>query len=125
MQYFYGMLWLIVVHFFADFVFQSDWMAQNKSKSNLALGAHVAIYTVTLFFGVIPLILIIWPKDEANIFAWIGINGVAHFATDYLTSRINKRLWEAKEVHYFFVGVGADQVIHYMTLALTMVWLLK
>lgn len=125
MQYFYGMLWLLVAHFIGDFVLQSDWMAQNKSKSNEALGLHVMVYTLALGVGAIPLVFILGRPSFGLPLAWILLNGAAHFATDYVTSRINARLWAAKEVHYFFVGVGADQLIHYLTLGLTMIWLLR
>ena len=125
MQYFYGLLWLLTVHFIADFVLQSDWMAQNKSKSNEALSAHVAIYTVCLLIGAIPLAFILGHHGGVMMGLWVAINGGAHFATDYVTSRINSRLWATKQVHNFFVGVGADQLIHALTLGLTMVWLLR
>ena len=125
MQYFYGMMYLIVLHFIADFILQSDWMAQNKSKSNEALGFHVCIYTLVLLFGSVPLAFIVPVYNGKLVLAWVLLNGCAHFATDYITSRINSKLWAAKEVHWFFVGVGADQVIHYMTLGFTMVWLLN
>lgn len=125
MQFFWGLLWLLMVHFIADFVLQSDWMAQNKSKSNQALGLHVTVYTATLLFGSIPLLFILNHGGGSIIGVWVLLNGAAHFATDYITSRVNSRLWTAKEVHWFFVGVGADQLIHYFTLALTMVWLLR
>lgn len=133
MPYFYGMLWLIMVHFIGDFVLQSDWMAQNKSKSNYALGLHVGIYIIALLVGAIPLLFILdYPGDPVfgdrgslTVFLWVVLNGAAHFVTDYITSRINSHLLAAKQIHYFFVGIGADQVVHYMTLALTMIWLLK
>lgn len=129
MQYFYGMLWLTVVHFIADFVLQSDWMAQNKSKDNRALGLHVTAYTSALAIGSIPLVFILGYGSHPAIgpvtAIWVIANGGAHFVTDFITSRINSRLWAAKEVHWFFVGIGADQVIHYLTLGLTMVWILS
>ena len=98
-------LLLVWVHFAADFILQTDAMAQNKSKSNAWLGLHILVYTV-------PLVLF---------FGWYFaiINGIAHFLVDWCTSRINKRLWDAGKVHYFFVGVGADQAIHISTLVLT------
>lgn len=93
---------LIWVHWFSDFVLQTDKMAMNKSKSNLWLLFHVVVYTIPfLYFGVL----------------FALINGAAHFLVDYVTSRINSRLWAAKKVHYFFVGVGIDQAIH-MTILL-------
>jgi hypothetical protein len=48
-----------------------------------------------------------------------GITFVAHTATDYVTSRINARLWEEKKVHWFFVSIGFDQFLHYTQLLLT------
>jgi hypothetical protein len=128
MQYFYGLLWLLTVHFIADFILQSDWMAQNKSKSNKALGLHVAAYTAALLVGTAPLAFILQgpvPIPFLMAALWVSLNGAAHFATDYITSRINSRLWAAKNVHWFFVGVGFDQLIHAWTLGLTMVWLLR
>lgn len=100
-------LWL-VVHFVADFVLQSNWMAQNKSKRWDALALHCLIYGAC------------W--------LWLGVRFAAvtfllHFLTDAVTSRINSRLWAEKRVHGFFVGVGADQVVHYASLAATGYWL--
>lgn len=107
--------WL-VVHFVADFVLQSDWMAQNKSKRWDALGLHCIVYaTCWAVFGFFSF------RAAGGWFALITY--ITHFATDAVTSRINSRLWQAKQVHWFFVGIGADQVIHYATLAATGYWL--
>lgn len=101
-------LGLIAAHFVGDFVLQSNWMATNKSHRWLALAVHVAVYSACLLpFGL----------------AFAGVNAVAHFCVDAVTSRINSRLWAAKRVHAFFVGVGADQGVHMATLMLTAWWL--
>lgn len=120
----YGFLWLLVVHFFADFVFQSHWMASNKSKSIEALGTHVGVYTVTLLVCSVPLAVALPISNGSLVLFWVAANGAAHFATDYVTSRINARLWEQKRIHGFFVGVGADQLIHSLTLGLSLAWLI-
>jgi hypothetical protein len=99
------LLALIWTHFVADFILQTDSMAQKKSTSNAWLLAHIAVYTAPFFY-----------------FGWLFalVNGLSHLAVDWCTSRINSRLWKAGEVHWFFVGVGADQAIHVSILILTM-----
>ena len=98
---FYNMNTLLMViwlHFFGDFICQSDSMAQNKSKSNKWLGIHVSTY-------MIPFCLV---------FGWryALINGLAHFIVDWNTSRVTSRLWQEKRVHDFFVVIGLDQALH-------------
>ena len=99
-------IWLLFSHWVADFVFQSDWMAQNKSKSWKALLIHCGCYggiiasmTLSPIFGL--------------------LNALIHIPVDYITSRINSKLWADKKVHWFFVSVGFDQLIHFITLILT------
>jgi hypothetical protein len=95
---------LMSVHFLADFVLQSDWMAQGKSKHIWPLTVHVAIYSACFA---------IFDWRLAVITFW------AHWLTDAITSRINIRLWAAKKVHWFFVSVGFDQLLHAWQLVLT------
>lgn len=92
---------LLILHFISDFILQSDWMAQNKSNSNKVLGLHVLTYSIPF--------LLIGPTFAV-------VNGIFHFITDYVTSRITKRLWAKKEVHWFFVIIGLDQLLHYIVL---------
>ena len=95
---------LLVGHFIGDFLLQSDWMAINKSKRIEALLLHVAVYSLC--------------------FVWLGLAFVAativtHFAVDFVTSRVNAKLWAANQRHWFFVCIGFDQLLHYTTLAWT------
>jgi len=104
-------LTLLAVHWFGDFVLQTDWQAKNKSKNNLALLLHVTIYTVCLaVFGSVFFTNASW------IVYWILGNGAAHFAVDYVTSKINTHVWNKGKVHGFFVLIGFDQLIHYTCL---------
>ena len=126
---------LLATHFVGDFILQSDWMALNKSKNLRALVAHVLIYSLCFLpFGVI--------------FAMITF--LTHLITDAATSQITSKLWfieldeqydtgrrdgvyfarhEARVFgdrrHWFFVAIGADQLIHYITLGATYTWLMK
>ena len=92
---------IIWLHFLADFIFQTDKMAINKSTSTLWLAIHVAIYTLPFFwFG--------WP--------FALFNGGCHFVTDWFTSRGTSYLWKKEERHWFFALIGLDQAIHMTTL---------
>lgn len=118
------MLWqflvLLTVHWIADFVLQTSWQAENKSKRLDALAWHVGVYT-----GVLAVAAIVLFGIEGAPFA--AVNGSLHFTTDYFTSRLNSRLYAkaypTQRWHNFFVSVGFDQLIHQITLGTTM-WLL-
>ena len=103
---------LLTTHFVADFVLQTDWMAQNKSKRWDALALHVAVYTLAF----LPVTLWVFGNTPSGA-QFLVLTFVLHFATDAITSRINSRLWAAKRVHAFFVGIGADQLSHAYALA--------
>jgi hypothetical protein len=97
MMFDYEMLLMIWIHWAADFLFQTDQMAINKSSSNIWLGIHCLVYSLPFFlFGF-----------------WFGVYmGVSHFIVDYITSRGTTKLWLAGKRHWFFTLIGFDQAIH-------------
>lgn len=133
---------LIVGHFLGDFILQSNWMALNKSKSFIALAAHVAAYSLGL--GAV-MFLCFWawaafPEWQyRNLWRFIVVNGVLHFLIDAATSTLTSALWfvkpgwgavdgeerepilvfDSSKRHWFFVAIGFDQTLHYLLL----VWL--
>lgn len=102
------LLCLLTIHFAGDFLLQWDWLAINKSRDWFALAIHVTIYSLCfVHYGWIFMALTFW----------------MHFATDAVTSRLTTYLYLRQRRHWFFVAIGADQLIHAWTLGLTAQWL--
>lgn len=103
-----SILLLLSIHFFADFILQSDWMAINKSTKVFPLFVHVLLYSLCLL-----------------VFGWkfALINGLLHFTTDFITSKVTNYLWSKQKRHWFFVVIGFDQLLHYSALFVTFYYL--
>lgn len=88
---------LVWLHFFSDFILQTDTMAIRKSSSPLWLTIHVTIYALP--------------------FLWFGLdfaffNFLLHWVTDFFSSKATTYLWKKEKRHWFFVVIGADQALH-------------
>lgn len=103
----YLILLMFVVHYVFDWVLQTRWMAENKSKNNNALLLHVGIYSIGLF--------LLAAFTPLSIF-WACINTVAHFAVDFISSRITSHMWTNNMNDGFWNTIGADQMVHYLIL---------
>lgn len=113
-----NLFYLLSFHWIGDFIFQTDWQAKNKSKNWTALFRHTISY-----ISVFSLLFVAFEWDKVVL--WMLINWFLHLITDAVTSRINTYLWNKQDVHNFFVSVGLDQLIHFITLISTFVWLLE
>lgn len=93
------LLLIFIVHFLADFVFQSSKMATGKGHSLKWLSIHVGVY------GLVSLLSFIIVSYNINSFylgfCWWIANIVLHFITDFFTSKITARLWEKKNMRLF------------------------
>lgn len=118
---------ILIIHYVADFIVQTDWQAQNKSKSNYALTFHVTTYSLC---WVIPMTIMFYVSGfyALNAIAlslfFTAFTAIFHWGTDYFTSRVNSFLLNKKDHHGFFVCVGLDQVLHYIQL-FTLYYFLK
>lgn len=121
---------VLIIHWFADFVLQTDKQAKGKSKDWFCLLSHTFDYSLV---WLLPACILIglhldgvhsWELVKLS-FIFVGITFVLHTITDYFTSRLNSKLWSEGKTHSFFVSIGFDQILHYVQLFLTFHFLLK
>lgn len=116
------LVYLLLAHFIADFVFQSRWMGDNKYKSLKALSAHVLVYTFVIGFFLVALFALgVFTIDKG--FVFIGVTFCAHFLIDFFTSKLSHSHYEAKEFHAFWMTIGFDQFLHAAQLIGCFAWL--
>lgn len=108
---------IILIHWFADFVLQTDKQAKGKSKNWLDLLQHTVNYSLVFLF------ISFFILPELNPIWFFLITFTCHTITDYFTSRLNSKLWSEGKVHNFFVSIGFDQVLHYVQLFTTYYYL--
>lgn len=139
-------VFLVLAHFVGDFLLQSDWMALNKGKRWDALALHVAVYMQPFFLLLAFLGLDGW--SAASWFVFNGVaHFLADAITSRINARLwflkmtpAVKSWRVLDGdarsgvqqeqtaywvddtgtrHWFFVGIGFDQTIHFVTLFVT------
>jgi hypothetical protein len=101
-------LLLLAIHWFADFILQTRWMAMGKSKSWRPLTIHVVIYSLCFLpFGIVYALL----------------NGALHWITDFFSSRLSSDYWSSNRTKAFWTVIGLDQLAHASALIGTYHWL--
>lgn len=113
-------IYVLLLHWLGDFILQTRYIADNKSKNWEVLVLHVFIYSCILFTGM----LCTAQYTINDLCRFTIINFIAHLGVDAITSRCTKLVIENKNVHLFFVIVGFDQFLHTITLLLTYCYLL-
>ncbi len=120
-------LTIIFIHWVADFIFQAEEWAVNKSKSNVALYNHVLTYSTIWLLPSCFLLGITKPNETTEWYVYSSIlffliTFCCHFITDYITSRIVSRKFADKEYGSpipntgAFTVIGFDQLLHYIQL---------
>lgn len=116
------LIWILIIHFLADFGLQTHEQSQNKSKGNniwnLALFQHVGVYSLVWCISLIGYL----PYHAILMFGFITFT--AHYTTDWITSRVGKSFWVKEDLHNGFVVIGFDQMLHYLQLYFTLKLLL-
>ena len=75
-----NIIYILFIHWIADFVAQTDYVARNKSKSIKVLSEHILIYFLILYVASIALF------GVKIAFEFAIINSILHFYIDYVTS---------------------------------------
>jgi uncharacterized membrane protein len=104
-----GFTIIMFCHWLFDFACQNDKMAINKSTSFKWLGIHCLVYSLWGFF------LFPYLGTALTLF-FVGYLFVTHFMIDGVTSRLTSYLWKKGDRHNFFVVIGFDQFLHYVTI---------
>lgn len=124
---------IVLIHWIADFIFQAEEWANNKSKNMKALLSHTLTYSLVsavLWMIAFPSHItfpdvFIKTQGHINIVSFFLITFAAHTVTDYFTSRVVSKKFAAGKygspIPNFgaFSIIGLDQVLHYGQLFLT------
>lgn len=108
------LLYILLVHYIADFGMQTNWQARNKSHDVVALTYHVLVYSLIWFVAILCI-----GVGFKYAFLFMFITFIAHYITDFCTSRLGAPFWEEKDFHNGFKVVGFDQCLHYIQLYFT------
>jgi len=108
------LIFLALIHFLADFGLQTHEQATNKGTSNKWLFYHVGVYSLIWLVAMFTF----WDDIKLAI-TFVTITFMAHFITDWITSRIGKPFWEKNDYHNGFAVVGFDQLLHLIQLVYT------
>ena len=117
-------IFIMVIHFLADFGLQTHKQAIGKSKEWIPLLQHTGVYSFIFF-----IVMYTWYANWIMCFLFAVITFITHTATDYFTSRISNRFFTADDnsntdYHNGFVVIGFDQMLHYLQLWFTHIFIL-
>lgn len=116
----YVILYIIFVHWVADFILQDEKWALGKSKNLRDLLSHTSLYGIVWIFAAIPLFSVGY-----GAVLYGGITFIFHTLTDYFTSKLVSKKFFYKDLGGpipnlgAFTYIGGDQVLHYIQLFLT------
>lgn len=98
-----------IKHFIADFLMQYDYMFREKGIYGATGGLHHAIVHACFTF----LILVFFCHDANLIIGLAFLDFVLHYHIDYFKQQFNQGLTPADR--QFWIWLGLDQALHYLT----------
>lgn len=130
MSYLFLLALVFIFHWVFDYCLQPRKIADTKWSNVGSLFIHIAIYATGLFLYLLVCLIPLgpWkpeiPSTNLAIAVFFFGNLIAHFITDFFTSKITHRLYSELRIHAFFVVLGLDQLLHTLVLLYTTIWLL-
>src|SRR3990167_2357748 len=114
---------ILIAHFIADFLFQSDKMSKGKSEQVETLFYHTFIYSC-VFVGIFMIGMYFtttcfgqgWTETASFAAVIWFLVFLPHTIIDGFSSQLTKYFYKKEKRHWFFVTIGADQLLHYACL---------
>lgn len=98
-----------IKHFIADFLMQFEYMLREKGIYGATGGIHHAMLHAVFTF----LILVFFCPNGNEIIALAAVDFFIHYHVDFVKQQLNRGLTTADRG--FWVLLGADQALHYLT----------
>ena len=115
--------WLLAGHMLGDFIFQTNWMAERKTKEYSPLFIHCAIYACSIWFSSLPV-----PHpveiDSFRLIPW-GLSPLSVlfvFISHAVIDRRKITIWWCRNVtrsDKMWLLIMTDQSLHVIILAIT------
>jgi hypothetical protein len=98
-----------VKHFICDFLLQFPYMIREKGT----YGAEGGLHHAGLHAAFTLLICVFFAQNGHDAVTVAAIDGLVHYHIDWVKQRLNRGLTAADRM--FWVWLGADQGLHYLT----------
>lgn len=114
---------LIIKHCIFDFLYQPRRMWANKGTFGHIGGIEHSAWHV---FGTLLILVFLLPNtaDSAVMLFWVGVfEFTVHYCTDFIKMNVNRiNNWTATSSEKFWWATGIDQMIHYLTYVVILVY---
>lgn len=107
-------VFILLIHFLGDFGLQTNDQATKKSTSEHYLFLHVGTYSLVWLIAIYAML-----GNMSFTFLFAFITFICHYLTDFITSKISKKFFDANDYHNGFVTIGFDQMTHVIQLLFT------
>lgn len=118
------LLYLLLIHWIADFVLQSGYVSENKGRHFMYLCIHILQYGSILAAMSLILLLTNPTIGLINLMLWVSYNTLLHLIIDFVTSKLTTHYRKYQKTHAFFVILGFDQFLHQVSILIIANYLL-